>query len=186
MKKSDGKKASVSKASAKKVVAKTSKTPVAVKKPAKKKKVVPPTLSSADRSAKLKPPENYTSIVEQVVTSWDDHKQVLRIEGRTPKRLSSLFEKAKKARTKEEALKKAYERALHKLVDARLLVEDQMWGDVLDIYRVAKAMTPIHPQLEKAFDKMADYFSRPRAPQTPSTPPPPGVGILRDADLEDE
>lgn len=185
MKKSDGKKASVSKASAKKVAAKPTKAPAAAKKPIKKKKVVP-TLSSADRSAKLKPPENYTLIVEQAVASWEDHKQVLRIEGRTPKRLSSLFERAKKARAKEEALRKAFEKALHKLVDARLLVEHEMWGDALDVYRVAKAMTPIHPQLEKAFDKMADHFSRPARAPMPSTPPLPQVGVLRDAELEDE
>ena len=185
MKKVDGKQASATKASAKKGAVKAVAAPSAVRKSPKKRKPEAATLSSADRLSKLKPPEGYSPILEQVVESWEEHKAIIRIEGRTPKRLGALFEKAKKARAKEDALRKAYEKSLHKLVDARLLVEADMWSEALDVYRVAKAMTPIRPELEKAFDKMTDHFSRPARPQTPSVPPLPPVGVLRDADPED-
>ena len=186
MKKVDGKQAPASKGNAKKVAAKAVVAAPVVRKSPKKRKPEAATLSSADRLAKLKPPENYSNILKQVVESWTDHKAIIRIEGRTPGRLGGLFEKAKKVRAKEDALRKTYEKELHKLVDARLLVEAEMWSQALDVYRVAKAMTPIRPELEKAFDKMTDHFSRPGRTPAPSTPPPPGVGILRDADLEDE
>ena len=185
MKKSDGKKAIASAMSAKKTAAKPKKVQEPAKKPAKKKKVAAPTLSYADRSSKLKPPEGYAPIVEQVVSSWADHKQLIRIEGRSPVRLASIFERAKKARTAEDALRKRYEKALHKLVDARLLVEEEMWSQSLDVYRVAKAMTPIRPELEKAFDKMTEHFSRPGRSQVPPAAPLPQVAVLRDADPED-
>ena len=61
-----------------------------------------------------------------------------------------------------------------------------MWTEVLNLYRVVKAMTPMRPELEKAFEMLTDHFSRPARTALPSTPPLPQVGVLRDADLEDE
>jgi hypothetical protein len=64
-------------------------------------------------------------------------------------------------------------------------VEEEMWSQSLDVYRVAKAMTPIRPELEKAFDKMTEHFSRPSRAPVPPAGPMPQVAVLRDADPEE-
>ena len=160
--------------------------PAAPKKSSKKKKVALPALSSVSRQTKVKPPEGYSEMVEDVVEAWVKHGSVLRIEGRSPGRLRTALAKAKRAREKEDALRKKLEGQIRPLSDARIVLEESMWTEVLDLYRVVKAMTPMRPELEKGFEMLTDHFSRPRTAQTPSALPPPGVGILRDADLEDE
>lgn len=162
------------------------KATVAPKKSPKKRKPALLALSSVSRQTKVKPPEGYSEMVEEVVEAWVKHGSVLRIEGRSPGRLRTALAKAKRARDKEDALRKKLEGQIRPLSDARIVLEESMWTEVLDLYRVVKAMMPMRPELEKGFEVLTDHFSRPRAPQTPSTPPPPAVGILRDADLEDE
>ena len=181
MKKTDGKKASIAATKGKNAPKVAEKPAAAPKKTAKKKKVSAPALSSASRQTKVKPPEGYSTMVDDVVEAWTKHAAVLRIEGRSPARLRAALAKAKRARAKEEALRKKLEEQIRPLSDARILVEEAMWTEVLDLYRVVKAMMPMRPELEKGFEMLTDHFSRPYRAQPPAAPVP----VLRDADLEE-
>lgn len=141
------------------------------KKPAKKPAAVAPkkrasarstsvALSSADRQSKLKPPDGYDDLVTHVVNAWKTHSRAVRIDGRSAAKLESSKKKAMRARDKEDALREKLEDKLRPLTDARILAEETMWSQVLDVYRVVKAMTPMRPELEDAFRELTDQFAR--------------------------
>jgi hypothetical protein len=129
-------------------------------------------LSSADRQSKLKPPENYEKLVEAVVAAWKAHSRVVRIDGRSAARLSSALKRATRARAKEDVLREKLEDKLRPLVDARIVQEEQVWSEVLDLYRVVKAMIPMRPELEEAFSDLSDQFARAPRKEEDAEPPP--------------
>lgn len=156
------------------------KAPAAVrpKKRASPKRPVAPALSSSDRQSLVKPPETYALLVEPTISAWKQNSRTVRIDGRSPAQLASAYRRAVRAREREAELRAKLELKLRPLTDARLRAEDEMWTQVLDLYRVVKATMPMRPELEQAFDHLASHFapapSRKRdtaVPATPSTPP---------------
>jgi hypothetical protein len=148
------------------------------KKRAAAKRSSSPALSSSDRQSLVKPPEAYAPLVEQSITAWQQNSRTVRIDGRSPAQLARAYRKAARARQREDELRDKLALKLRPLTDARLRAEDELWTQVLDLYRVVKATMPMRPELEQAFDHLASHFAptptrKKDAPAagTPSTPP---------------
>lgn len=167
-----------SKPAAKKASRGASKAAVKPKKRAAAKRSSSPALSSSDRQSLVKPPEAYAPLVEQSITAWQQNSRTVRIDGRSPAQLARAYRKAARARQREDELRDKLALKLRPLTDARLRAEDELWTQVLDLYRVVKATMPMRPELEQAFDHLASHFAptparKKDAPAagTPSTPP---------------
>lgn len=131
---------------------------------ARRARVKPPALAPEARAALRRPPETYPQLVEQTVAAWKTHSRSLRLEGRSPAKLAALSRVAERARAKEQALRAKMEAQLRPLVDARMLAEDELWKQVLDVYRLVRAVAPIRPELTPAFAELVEHFSRPGRP----------------------
>lgn len=167
-----------SKLAAKKASRGAAKAAVKPKKRAAAKRSSSPALSSSDRQSLVKPPEAYAPLVEQSITAWQQNSRTVRIDGRSPAQLARAYRKAARARQREDELRDKLALKLRPLTDARLRAEDELWTQVLDLYRVVKATMPMRPELEQAFDHLASHFAptptrKKDAPTagTPSTPP---------------
>jgi 3-oxoacyl-[acyl-carrier-protein] synthase III len=140
---------------AKRVAGKTSK-PTRTK----KSKVERPLLTDEAKARLLKPPTDYLSLVERVLSQWSEHKSTLKLANSSPAKLRSQLAAARKARAKEEALRAQMEKRLAPLVDARLLADDGVWRQTLDLYALAKAQGRVLPQVAEAFGFLADVYKR--------------------------
>jgi hypothetical protein len=127
---------------------------------AKKAKPARPALTDEAKSRLVKPPTEYPAFVERSIAQWEDNKSTLKLANSTPARLRVLLNAARKARAREEALRAQLEKRLAPLADARLLAEDAVWRQTLDLYAVAKAQGRVLPQLVEAFAFLAELYKR--------------------------
>ena len=128
---------------------------------ARRSRVKAPALAPDVRAALRRPPETYPQLVDQTVAAWTTHSRSLKLEGRSPQKLAALSRVAARARAKEQALRAKMEAQLRTLMDARMTAEDELWKQVLDVYRLVRAVAPIRPELTPAFSELFDHFSRP-------------------------
>ncbi len=160
-----------SKASAKNVAKRASSARPA----AKKSKSERPSLTDEAKSRLLKPPTDYLSLVERSLTQWNEHKSTLKLANSSPAKLRAMLSAARKARAKEEDLRAQFEKRLAPLADARMVADDAVWRQTLDLFALAKAQGRVLPQLVEAFSFLADVFKR-SAKESEEPKPTEGAG----------
>lgn len=136
----------------------------------KKRSVERPLLTDEAKSRLIRPPTEYPTLVERSLAQWEENKSTLRVANSSPATLRGMLRAARKARAKEEALRAQFEKKLAPLADARLLAEDAVWRQTLDLYAVAKAQGRVLPQLIEAFAFLADVYKRTAKSEEPAKP----------------
>jgi hypothetical protein len=164
-------------ATAKKSKKTTDRTTTSKKKPApkraatkKKRSVERPLLTDEAKTRLVRPPTEYPALVERSLAQWEENKSTLKVANSSPATLRGMLRAARKARAKEEAVRAQFEKKLAPLADARLLAEDAVWRQTLDLYAVAKAQGRVLPQLIEAFAFLADVYKRTTKSEEPPKP----------------
>jgi hypothetical protein len=165
--------ASKKKKPAKKAAKKSSKK--AAKKPAKtqprrasaKAKTI---LTPDQRRSRLKPPDGYEDVVQQVIEVWEANPK-LRVPGLTRAQLASKLKASLRAEEKERVLRAKHDAAIRPVSDGRIIAQDEVWRRLLDLNASTKSHARVDPRIAEAFTFLTDALRR--SPKTsPETEDP--------------
>jgi hypothetical protein len=118
-----------------------------------------PALSDAERLSAVKPPPDYTDILEQFLPIWETHKRFIRSGDTSPAQLRARLRKSDAAWKKEQALERKQAEQMRPVRDARVRAESATWSTFLNVWDIVKAVADDHPEIADATSSVREALT---------------------------